>query len=176
MIPITSIVYLEDKTWKFTWMEGSPPYRVVLFGRLVSTVYDKEYIYDGVSFLSYPPPIEVVLSDRMAESELYTPFIKIQWYGNTSVSSYEVQEYLDTSWSSRVVLQEIGSFIYSMSTPRLVDGVSYLYRVLSFNSIGDQSTGVEFDVDMVCHPFMDDASVTISYNNTSQEIVIEETA
>lgn len=173
MIQFTTIERSEEGDWRFVWPATSGPYRIVLFGNVLNVQDDTEYIYTQLGFTDYPPPLEVVSGlTTLADSEIDPPYLRVQWYRETGVNGYVVQLYNGTDWDDEFSISEVGAGVYSSDIP-LIDGASYLARVVSFNSVEDQSPGQEYSISAIVHPIFADSLYTVDYNNSTHEIEIK---
>lgn len=169
----------DNRGWLFQWPStGDVYYRVVLRGVQLEVVVDEtdgmqSYVYNGPGFLAYPPPLEITIGATLAPSEINKPFLQMQWYGETTASYYQVQEYLSGSWQTWYQIGEIGAPVYSWTTPLLVDETTHLYRVMAFNIIDQSSAALAFDMTpVVTPPDLVDTTLKVSYDGTGHNIVL----
>jgi hypothetical protein len=165
-LPITSIVQNAGGSWTFSWAAVLPAavYRVVLFGKQLTSTTATTYTYAGPGFPIYPPPLEIVSGTQLALSEQFSPYIYLQWYG-VSCSNYLVQQYSGSVWATVQSIKEVGQWIYTYASPVLADTVTYQYRVIAQDSLGNQSSPRQWVQLMVCPPRSPDGTVTVSYSN-----------
>lgn len=167
-LPFTSITFDSDISWSFTWADtGATLYRVVLNGVFLDRVTTNSYISTIPGYETYPPPIEVVEDGSLALSEMHPPYIIIQWYGGTALAAfYDVREWnaVTSEWDSRAqIIPTPLKTVYTIQSPRLDDETTYLYEVVAVDSIDQESTGVEYAIDVVCPPKFDETSVLLDY-------------
>lgn len=169
-----------NQGWQFQWpATGAAYYRVILRGKQLDLVTATDtgmqtYVYDGVGFLDYPPPLEIVEETTQAASEINKPFLTIQWYGSTAATYYEVEEYVSSAWVVRFETAEVGATVYTWTSPLLVDGTTHLYRVTAYNSIEQGSTPLEFDISpVVTPPDFVETLYNVDYDEGTNEIIVE---
>lgn len=167
--------------WLFEWPAlGDAYYRIVLRGQEIDRVIDttnsmQSYIFNGVGFSAYPPPLEIMpASAGLAPSEINQPFLVIQWYGDLTVARYELQEYLNSEWQDTFAIAELGSTVYTWQSEILVDETIHLYQVVSFNSIDQASDGLAFNITpVVTPPDYVDTDYLIDYDNVGHNITLD---
>lgn len=166
--------------WQFQWPStGAAYYRIVLRGKQIETIIDETnglmtYVYDGVGFTTYPPPLEIMEEEVVAASELNRPFLTIQWYGMSSVAYYLLQEFVAPNWITRFEIAEINAAVYSWTSPLLADESIHTYRVLAYNAINQESDPLEFDITpVVTPPDFNEDLYTVFYDGTAHEIVFD---
>jgi len=170
----TSIVLEEpelllDGTWLFKWSGiGAKFYRVVLEGIEIARTGSPSYQFRLPSSLFVAPPIEIAVEDNLVASELNKPYYTISWSGNSDTTRYEIQE-LYTVWTTIYTINEIGEETYTVNTPILGDGETHQYRVIAFNSLGQQSaSALNFTVTIVTCP--EPPNVDVSYSSPNLTI------
>ena len=131
MIPFTAITY-SDGAWTFTWAPALGSVRVVLWGRVLETTTDNEYVWCGLSYDSptTPPPIEVVPDDgTLAVSEHNACYLTLQWYRVDC--SYYVVEGLDgaTWYEMEMIPDDTQIPIFTYLTPLMPDQAVAQWRV-----------------------------------------------
>lgn len=173
-------------SWLFTWdyTDSVAGYRIVLFGdQLLDKITIGRYLYRQTSnfFRDYPPPLELVVQDGFALSELYYPYIQVQWYNgnvpNAQVSYYQLQQKspeTDNAWIDGEQIIEDGSFLYSHKSPLMIDGETFWFRVISVGEFGEQSPNLPLKVPVVCCPFLVETALDIDYDDGSQSITVSE--
>ena len=163
-IPFTSIIQNADQSWTFTWADaGASSYRVVLQGVLVSTVSIPSYTWTGGGFKTFPPPLEIVLSNQQALSEEFLPYFYIQWSGEPSASYYLIQQYVGSVWQMLANVTESGQWLYTYRTSILLDEAPYLFQVIAVDAFGDSATPRQYQRYVVCPPMPVDVSIDIGY-------------
>lgn len=162
-ITFTDVRQTSDRSWVFTWADtGADVYRVVLFGVLVGTTSRLTWVWDGNGFLNSPPPLEVVEDGELALSELYPPYLAVQWYQEPGAESYTVEEYRSSSWAEVASIDEQGTWVYSYVTQTLTDGYLEKLRVTAYDDLGNPSAPEGFTMTVLTAPPV--PSVTVSYS------------
>lgn len=180
-LDFASITKRANGTWLFTWTEAEAAYyRIVLFGRELATgITNRQYVYTQPvpDYSAYPPPLELVATIDPAQSEINKPFIVLQWYGirsNIEVSYYQLQQYNEavSAWQDGIKVMNNDSFMYSKTTPVLLDGTTYNFRILAVGTDNQVGCALPFRVRMVCCPVLVEPSIAIDYDNDSQAITV----
>lgn len=171
-LPITNITRNSDGTWTFAWTStGATYYRIVLFGLQLDTTSNAFYtVSDPSALLSYrtfPPPIEVVPTTTKALSELYQPYLLMQWYGDPNATLYLVQYNNGATWQTIAQISNAGQWVLQFQTAVLFDETEYDYRVIAVDALGDQSTPRPYTINVVTPPTPPDAIVTLTYSGPS---------
>lgn len=169
---IESITLVDSGVWVFTWTpESTASYRVVLNGKLLANVQTESYTYRG-HLLDYPPPLEITTADQLAESEINSGNVTIQWYGDSSAKGYYVQEFIDGDWETIKDVRETGEYIYTFSIDNLADETTHTFQVIAYNDFEDESTGADLIFFIVRPVVLQEADYSVTYNGT--DIVIAE--
>lgn len=180
-ILFTNILPRPNGAWLFTWapVDGALSYRVILFGRVLNpALASTQYLYNQAipaEYSTYPPPLEVVTDSDVAVSEIYKPFVILQWYGSQSnirVAYYAIQQFISGSWRDGNRIPENGSYVYTLTTPVLTDGVTYNFRIVAVGPNGQESCTLPFQIVMVCNPRLVEPSIDISYDDASQSVLV----
>ena len=172
MIPIQSItVGPSSGSWVFTWANLSTTYRVVLWGNTLATITTPTYIWNGQYYTSFPPPLEIVLQGEEALSEQFSPYLVMQWYGEPTCATYQIQKYVGTVWQTVANQTEVGQWVYTYQSPVLADETIYKYRVLAQDNLGNSSTPQIYQKYIVTPPAPPDPTLSITYAGGSIEIV-----
>jgi hypothetical protein len=165
----TTIARNADASWTFSWtpVPGAQRYRVVLWGRQLNVQQSTGYTYQGLGFLSFPPPLEVVVSTDLALSEVHQPFMVVQWYGQ-ACQGYLVEQ------GGQIVKEvvEDGSWVYTYQSPVLTDETSYTYNVLAEDAVGNLSPAVAYTQYIICPPVPPDGQVKVTYDTISGDAII----
>lgn len=167
-LPIQTITQNATRSWTFTWADtGALSYRVVLSGVQLAVVTTPTYTWNGTSFLTFPPPLEITDQDTPVLSEQFQPYLIIQWYGESQAKGYTIQQSVDSgvSYNTIAVFQESGSWVYTWQTPTLKDESTYLYRVIAVDFFGNESPARHYQIYVVTPPGSPDALVKIDYTN-----------
>lgn len=159
--------------WLFQWPStGDIYYRIVLQGEQIDSVLDdgtgmQSYTFTGAGFITYPPPLEIVPgSAGQSPSEINKPFLLIQWYGESDATTYQVQENIGGDWFTWFQITEVGAQVYSWQAPLLDDLTLHNYRVIAFNSIGQEGTPVSFNIFVVTPPAFVDFNYNVTYTGS----------
>jgi hypothetical protein len=171
MIQFTSIVKQSSGSWLFSWNStGATTYRVVLYGQQIATTTTNSYAWEGQGYNTFPPPLEVVDTD-FAQSELYLPFLVVQWYSEPGADSYLIQQNVAGNWITVGSQFEEGSWVYTYQTPTLIDERPYQYQVIAVDSLGNQATPRQYNVFIVTPPTPPDGQVQVTYSNPALTIL-----
>lgn len=169
-LTFTSITQQLDQTWIFKWTAtNATKYRIVLYGSELATITDTTYVPKIQGYSSFPPPIEVMENDDLALSEQFPPYLIIQWYGEPC-DYYIVEELVGTTWNVKKTINEIGSSVYSITTPILVDGSNHIYGIQAVSN-GLVSSVQRFMINVIASPIIDPA-IEIGYDPVVQNITI----
>jgi hypothetical protein len=172
-LQFTSITVNSDRTWTFAWADtGADSYRVVLYGVELAVVTDTTYTWDREGFTNFPPPVEVVEEGDVAESEVYQPYLLIQWYKEPFAASYSVQEFQTSQWNQINTAVDTGEWVYSYQTRTLEDGTQEKLRVLALDELDNVSAARGFTKDVLANPKPPDGDISITYS--ASNIVIAE--
>ena len=167
-IPITSITVNRQGNWTFNWsFVPLTTYRVVLYGTQLITGIFASYTFTGQGYSSFPPPIEVTIAPDLALSELFTPLMYIQFYGDPAVDHYDIQQSFDggATWITIDSFQESGQWIYSYLTGIQTDEQTFIYQVVAVDTIGNTSTPRMYVRYCVTPPAPPDGNVVVGYLN-----------
>lgn len=152
---ITTTEQVAATTVRYSW-SGTAPYDVWLNGECLlrqtaSTSFVVEY--DGESA---EPWIEVLDSTDVdpAQSELYSPRMRLQWRGQADAQHYAVQRFnVDTeAWDDAQFVAELGRGYCWTKTPPEADGATAPWRVVAMGSRGYESPVVAVGRVIVCNP------------------------
>lgn len=164
MIQFITITRNAGGTWTFTWSStGANFYRVILWGVELARVSETTYTYGMQTTSPFPPPLEVVSEQEEALTELYQPYLLMQWYGEPNVQQYLIQKQVGATWQTVKTLQEVGSWLYSYQTPPLPDDTTHTYRVIAEDKVGNQSVPKIFSRHVVCPLAPPDGKVKAIY-------------
>jgi hypothetical protein len=154
MIPFTAIEYA-DGMWTYSWATGLGEVRVVLWGVELATTTESSYTYTSALYNSdtLAPPIEVVLAGTtLALSEQNLCFLQLQWY-REECDHYDVEYYNGTSWVSQgSIADDATVFIFTYSTPLLVDMAESRWRVTAVAATKRESSPLVFQYMIVRPP------------------------
>lgn len=175
MITFTTITKKGNGTWEFNWITtGADYYRVVLDGVLLDSPIAPPYTCKLSGWNDEPPPIELVESDDLAESEENLPYLLIQWWPEREAYYYEVQQYVNSSWTNRNRIMENGSAFYSVRTRVMEDEEVTEWRVIAFNRIDVASDPINYTALIVSPPTILMGETEVGYNSSITSIVVSE--
>lgn len=144
----------DDGGWAFTWSPGTPPYAIWLDGLLIATVSTEAVDVLRPNYATAPPDIEVVdsASDSQAESELYPPYMLLQWRGVQNAAGYIVEKFNGSAWVAQNTIRETGQGYYSYRTAPLQDEEAAQFRVKAVDLRSNAGTPVTFSFEVVRNP------------------------
>lgn len=152
-----SIVTTAEKvgatTVRYTW-SGTAPYDVWLNGEKVLSQTD------ATSFVAQSPgedvPYAIEVTDAtlvgVAESERYSPRLRIQWRGQTDAAYYAIQRYSGSAWETKQIARESGQGYYRYITTAEADGASAQWRVVAEDEDGNEGAVLSHTQTVVCNP------------------------
>lgn len=180
MITFNSISQLPDRRWVFNWSQLAVDfYRVILNGRMIASVPNPEsgeaqYIFgDPGPYSTKPPPLEVVGPTELADSEVDTPFLRLQWYNDTDCDRYEVQEFVSGQWVRRSTIATTDAAIHTVTTVVLADESTYQFRVIGYNETGEATLPLDFVTETASPPLFDDTTIAVHYDEDTNDIIIQ---
>jgi hypothetical protein len=166
MIPFSTIVQNTNKSWVFTWpSQGAAFYRVILWGKQIGKTTGLTFTWIGQDYTTVPPPLEIAYENQPVQSELFSPILTVQWYGIGNAKQYNVQQLSGAVWNTIATIQESGQWVYTWTTPILLDGTVYSYRVFAVDSAGNQSVPRTYQRQVVTNPTPPDKVVQVGYTN-----------
>jgi hypothetical protein len=173
-LPLLTFVQNVDLTWTVSWaaVPGALFFRIVLWGTQIDTTALLSYTYSGQAYTTYPPPLEVVPNGLKTLSELYSPLMLLQWYGQGSTISYYDLEQLAPTVQALQQQVENGQWVYSYQTPVLLDETTYSYSVASVDVLGNESSAEVYTNLIVCPPLPPDAQIVLSYVHSGHSIQV----
>lgn len=178
MITFDTITRNYDGSWTFDWTTtGAGSYRIVLEGSLLVEILGPPYVFRGSGYPTDPPALEVteVTEDTdLADSELYQPYMVIQWYRNLLAKAYSVEKYDGSNWVGFKVVQEKGKAgAYRVRTLILPDESTDLFRVRCVDSLEEYSVPIEYNAFIVCPPqFAPTEEVVIDYDPGTTSVTV----
>lgn len=161
----------EDGGWNFTWDVGTAPYAIWLDGKLLDTVDDEEYDVTLPGYEDVPPSLEILNDGEEAESELYPPYVIVQWRGIPTAVAYVVEENVEGDWVTRATVQEARRGYYTWRSPAKPDGSALQFRVLPADLYGNTGTAIAFSMDLCRNPETPEIEITI---NDGGDVVVSE--
>lgn len=170
MIQFTSISKDVNGNWTFTWAStGAPSYRVVLNGTQLAVTASTSYTTAIPGYPKFPPPIEVVPSGQLADTEVYRQPAKLQWYSSPGAVSFVVQQLVGSTWVNAATVSAVG-WLNAYDLPILGDDGVYSYRVMAVSAVGDLSAPLNFTVEVAKTPRPPDGTLGFAY--TSDSVVV----
>jgi hypothetical protein len=174
MVDFLAISYNVDGSWSFSWT-GAGTYNVVLNGTIIDTITGTSYNFTGPGNYASndPPPLEVVPNTQSALSQLYQPYLIIQWYPVRGCQFYQIQSFDGTNWNNLATISEkANTVMYSYKSMLIPDGAVAEYRVMAVDQIGQQSAPIIFEETIVCPPSFPAKSANIGYNSSGTSITV----
>lgn len=166
-----TITNTSEGVWTFSWdADSGVSYEVWLNGVLLATVDEGEYECSYPGYSDTPPPLEIV-EENTAESEIYPPFLQLQWRRVAGAAAYKVEEYVDAAWVTRRTIIDTGAEYYLYQTPVLLDGTEAIWRVSALDTTGDAGTAVSFTMEMCCNPA--EPAVEMDYDSNGDLVLSE---
>lgn len=175
MIYFTSIVQQSNGSWQFTWTPTAAPYyRVILYGKQISgQLTSPTYNFNLPHYEKFPPSLEIAEGSTLALSELYPPYLTMQWYDVVGCFMYEVDERKSGNWVKITSIVETGTLpVYTYITPLLADETSYRFQVMALSKAMEPSTPMEFDEFVVTPPLLKAGDVAVTYNPTTHMVTV----
>lgn len=156
----------DDSSWLFTWdYVSGESFEVWLDGNLLTTVSDGEYTCSEDGYDDAPPPLEIVDATLDAESELYPPYVILQWREVTGAYGYQVDEYSGGSWLKLRVFTTASAGYYWYKSDPLDDDETHIFRVRALDLNGNAGTAVQFTYQMARNPAPPDVTITLDGSN-----------
>lgn len=156
---ITTAEQVAPTTVRYTW-SGAAPYDVWMNGeKLLAGTLATEFVVDFASSLA-EPWIEVLDADDTspAQSEQYSPRMRLQWRGQADADMYAVQRYNpapdegEEPWEDKQFVRETGrGYYWSWTTPE-AHGSATLWRVVAQDTRNYESAVIEYSKTTVCNP------------------------
>lgn len=129
-----SSVALVDGAWLFTW-DAVGLTRLVVWGTVLEEGYSaRTYSYAGslYSTPTVPPPLEVMVGNAKAPSEVNECVIVLQWYGSAGAVRYDIERYNGSAWVPwSSVPHADDTWLYTVGTPVLDDQELTQWRVVA---------------------------------------------
>lgn len=172
--PFLTITQNADKSWSFTWaaVTGASFYRLVLFGSQIAKQTATSYTFKIVGWDKAPPPLELVVDNGKACSELYVPFLTIQWYRIDGVVYYQIDEQVNGSWIKRATVSETGMQLLSQKMSPMADESAHVFRLRAADALGQFSAAREFDIGIVTPPRLVESNIRIRYNQSIHSLTV----
>jgi hypothetical protein len=176
-LPFTSIVLQPGGDWLFSWNStGAGTYRLVLAGRQVGVADDSDttFTFFTPGFETYPPPLELVAVTDQALTELYPPYLLMQWY-TTPCDYYVVGEVVDgqlTNYQS--VSEQNKQWVYSYTAPGLVDQTAHDFQVIAVGNAEQTAPPIDYHIFIVTPPVFVDGSVAVTYDSPSKSVIVSQ--
>jgi len=138
---------------RYTW-SGNAPYRVWVEGELRLDQSDATELIVQYPGAAMPQAIEVLDSNDTdpAESEAYSPRLRLQWRGQADAAAYLVQRLAGSEWETRTPVGESGLGYYRYITVPEIDGTEVQWRIVAQDSQGYQGAVLRHTQTVVCNP------------------------
>jgi len=140
---------------RYDWT-GTSPYDVWVDGVKVLDGTDLEtYTTQTTDGSTNPlPPVEILdaTDTEDAESERYSPRVRIQWRGQSDALYYVVEQYIDLAWTAQTMIKESGAGYYTYTSTAQTDGSSAEFRVIPYDSRGYDGIPVYITHTVTCNP------------------------
>jgi len=161
-------------TWYFAWSstEDEPSYRVYIDGELIDTTpraWRQVEVEAGEQI-----QIEV-RDDATAPQSAYPGRVYLSWIAaeeddGTAADKYQVDEYVDSEWTTRDTIESHGESWFQWRSRYLEDCTTHLFRVIPVMTSGNEGTTLNFSVLMVRRP--DRPTATYSYSSDTTKVTI----
>jgi len=164
----------ENGHWLFAWdADSGESFEIWWNGTLLNTVVGGEFDCELNGYAETPPPLEVVADESGvdAESELYPPFVILQWRGVSGATAYLVEQYVSGAWIARKTVMERERGYYTYQTAVLEDDTETTFRVSALDARGTAGTPVNFSFKVVRNPAPPDVSFSME---SGASLVVEE--
>lgn len=148
---------------RYTW-SGTAPYDVWVNGERVLEQTELEaYVIESYG-VTPVYAVEVIDADDVnaADSQRYSPRLRLQWRGQADAAVYLIERYEDAAWVTKQIARESGRGYYTFTTPAEADGATAHWRVLAEDERGYQSEVAALSHVVVCNPGPPD--VAFSYD------------
>jgi hypothetical protein len=153
-IPVTA-ERIAPNAIRYEWT-GTAPYVVWERGSVVLNESSlTEYVAQNLDGTTNPlPAIEVLDSTDTvaAQNQNYSPRVRMQWRGQADAELYLIQEYVDSTWTTRDAVIESGAGYYGYETDPYDHGDAPQWRILPQDSGQYQGTPISFTFNIVCNP------------------------
>lgn len=169
---ITGVTKIGSVAWKFAWT-GTAPYTLVLRGKVIAEgLSDTSWtLQEGNSYR--PPPLEVLDANDTdpAPSQVYPPWLALQWRGTSAAQYYRVDRRISGVWTAQPPLvQETGRGYYRWDTAAQDDDTAQIWRVVAVDRRGYESMVREVNWAVVRHP--EPPNLSLSYDSGTNQITV----
>lgn len=103
------------------------------------------------------------MPDALTISEINKPYLLLQWYRVENARVYEIRKWDGSEWVRYAILEENGSWVYSLETGNLEDETLHQFRVVAIDLLEQESDPLEFRAFVVRPPTLDPATVSLTY-------------
>jgi len=172
-VTISNSVQIGAWTWRITWtsdLGGTPTYYIYRDGKLVETTVVASYdlfLDSGESVL-----LEILDSSTALPGTAFPGRLTLRWFDVAGVDRYRVQEYVDSSWTTRAEISDDDLEYFTWESRFLEDVTSHQFRVVGIGDNGNTGSITSFTVYVVRHP--DPPNVSYSYADGTQKLTISE--
>jgi len=97
-------------------------------------------------------------------------YFRFEWDASTGATSYRIEEYIDTTWTTISTIPSTADTHYSYNTPYLADGTEHQFRMVAANA--NDSAARLITVLMVRRP--DPPDVTYTYDSDTGDLTVDE--
>ena len=164
-VTITNIEKKDPYTWYF-YFEGDPTtvtlFAVTVNGQLMQFSEQTMFQISDPAYEFRPPQVEVRGYGYTTpfQSELYPPYITIQWRGNLVAGYYVVKEYVGSAYVERFRVWEDGRGYYSIQSAPLADATTHEWRVVPIDLDYGEQDPLDIQVFVICNPNFPDVEYT----------------
>lgn len=153
MITPASITCIAHRTWRYTWVATTAPYRIVFRGLTIATVWTATYDYRGGDGVE-PPVLEILDNNDigLTPSQTYPPYAIVQWRGHQGASHYTVARNIAGVYVDQETIAETGFGYYTHVAAALPDATVAEFRVLAFDTRNTASEPVFLSANVIAVP------------------------
>ena len=150
---------------RYDWT-GTAPFDVWL---------DGVKVLDGTELLTYTaqnidastnplPAVEITdaTDTETAQSEQYSPRVRMQWRGQSDADYYVVEQNIDAAWTALAMVRENGSGYYNFESTAQTDDTTAEFRVIPYDSRGYDGLPLYITHSVICNPAPPAVSYTYS--------------
>lgn len=155
--------------WLLRWTSSTPgaTYLKIIDGVLAGQVKEPFGFFDVPS--GRYTQIEILDSLSAVPEIAYPGWVSLQWEPVEDAVYYRVDLWSGAAWVQQATVRA-GCAVLEYRTGWLDDGESYLYRVVAVGANGIDSTGVQFDFEMVRRP--DTPTQVVTYDAETRVLTI----
>ncbi len=175
VVVITSIVQQDLTSFKIAFRsQRTPPvsFRVVREGDTITSFTSSTG--NGSVVLTVgsgeSPYFEILDNDNQRPHDAYSGDATLQWRVIEGASSYAVQEFIDSEWTTEQTVTEDGTNNHLFVTRWLEDSQLHQFQVVPIDASGHAGTPITRTIDMVRTP--DVPSVSYTFNAMTGTVTI----